>query len=299
MMMHSLKAALFALAMLLTPRGAYAGEGDGPHYPALFVARDADSALYLFGTLHIRRPGEPWGGPAARAALSEADDVWTELEISPNSDAQAQGLALRYGLAEPEHPLSSYFGDAENARIKAFARHYGVDLVALDRMRPWMAAITLSILPMIRAGYDPESGADRLIDAEGDAGGKTMRWFETAEEQVRMLAGISPEQARELVLQAVDDAENASTQVDAMAAAWQRGDLAALEALVVEDMRRSYPEAYDVLLARRNAAWAPIIVRELNGAGVDFIAVGAAHLLGPDGLIAALRARGYAVERVE
>lgn len=287
-----------AAALLLATPSAFAQEAQRQS-PALFVARDADSALYLFGTLHIRRPGEAWGGPAAQAALSQAGEVWTELEISPTGDAQAQALALQYGLAEPERPLSSYFSEAENARIKAFARANGADPRMLDRMRPWMAAITLSILPMIRAGYDPSAGADRLIDGQADAAGKTMRWFETAEEQMRILASIDAEQARELVLQAIDEAENGGALMERMAQAWQHGDLETLQALVVDDMRAQYPEAYAILLAQRNAAWTPVLVRELEGSGVDFVAVGAAHLLGEDGLVAALRARGYAVERVE
>ena len=287
-----------AAALLLATPFALAQEAQRQS-PALFVARDADSALYLFGTLHIRRPGEAWGGPAAQAALSQASEVWTELEISPEGEAQAQTLALQYGLAPPDQPLSSYFSEAENARIKAFARANGADPRMLDRMRPWLAAITLSILPMVRAGYDPSAGVDRLIDSQADAAGKTMRWFETAEEQVRILASIDGEQARELVLQSIDEAEDGAALIDQMAQAWQHGDLATLQALVVDDMRAQYPEAYDVLLARRNAAWTPVLVRELEGAGVDFVAVGAAHLLGDDGLIAMLRARGYTVERVE
>ena len=86
---------------------------------------------------------------------------------------------------------------------------------------------------------------------------------------------------------------------EAMAAAWESGDLATLERMVVDDLRREYPDFYRVLLVERNNAWVEVLARELEGEGVDFVAVGAGHMLGRDGVIAQLRRRGYTVERME
>jgi uncharacterized protein YbaP (TraB family) len=296
-MIRRICATLAALAL-----AACASESDESRFapgPALFVARDADSTMYLFGTLHIRRPDAPWGGARAQAALAETTDVWTELIIAPETDAQIQALTLQYGLAAPGRPLSSYFTSEENARINVAAQRLGVEPRMLETMRPWLAGITLAILPMIQAGYDPEAGADRLIDAYGDANGKTMRAFESPEAQIRMLADLSDEVQRQMLLEAVDEAEQGSAEVEAMAAAWQSGDLATLERMVVSEMRAEYPEFYQVLLVERNNAWVEVLTRELEGAGVDFVAVGAGHMLGEDGVIAQLRARGYRVERLE
>lgn len=296
--MHRILTAACA-ALALIGCAATSPEPQFPPNPALYVARDADSTMYLFGTLHIRRPGAPWGGERAQAALSEAEEIWTEMEISPESEALVQSLALQHGLAEPGRPLSSYFTPEENARIAAVAQRLGVQPQMLEAMKPWLAGITLAVLPMIQAGYDPNAGADRLIDAYGDANGKTMRAFETAEEQVLMLAGLSDEEQRQMLLDALDEAEEGAGEIERMAAAWESGDLTTLERLVIEEMRAEYPEFYDVLLVRRNNAWVAALADELEGAGVDFVAVGAGHMLGEDGVIAQLRARGYAVERVE
>src|SRR5262249_50195533 len=160
--------AAFAAFILIGCSGVSSAR-DFPPNPALFVARDADSTMYLFGTLHLRRPDQPWGGPRAQAALAETQEVWTELEISPQSDAQTQNLPLRDGPAAPDHPLSSYFTAAENARIAAVAQRYGMQPTVIEAMKPWLAGITLAVLPMVQAGYDPNAGADRAIDAFGDA----------------------------------------------------------------------------------------------------------------------------------
>ncbi len=296
-MIRTLLAVIAALTLAACASGP--SEPDFPPGPALFVARDADSTMYLFGTLQIRRPNTAWGGARAQAGLAETEEIWTELEISPETDAQTQSLALRYGMSDPDRPLSSYFSAEEYARINAVAQRFGVSSYMLDIMRPWLAGVTFSVLPMTEAGYDPAAGADRAIDAYGDAHGKTMRAFETAEAQIQMLAGMSDAVQRQMVLEAVAEVEEGSSQMDAMATAWETGDLRTLERFVVTETRNEYPEVYQVLLVQRNNAWLETLTHELEGAGVDFVAVGAAHMLGPDGLVAQLRARGYEVERVE
>ena len=297
-MIRSICAALAALA--LSACAATTTESQNfPPGPALFVARDADSTMYLFGTLHIRRADQPWGGARAQEGLAETAEVWTEIPISPETDAAIQSLTFRYGLAESGRPLSSYFNDEENARIRAAAQRAGVQPAMLEAFKPWLAGVTLSVMPMIQAGYDPEAGADRLIDAYADEHGKTMRSFETAEQQIQMLAGLSEEAQRQMLLESLSEIDAGVAQMEEMTNAWQNGDLTTLERLVVTEMRTDYPEFYNALLVERNNTWVPVLTRELEGSGVDFVAVGAAHLLGPDGVIAQLRARGYTVERVE
>jgi len=266
--------------------------------PALFVARDTDSTMYLFGTMHIRRAGRPWGGAHAQAGLMEAEEIWTELLISPENDVATQQLALQRG-ASSTRPLSSWLNAEQNARLAAVTQSFGLPAEAFERMQPWLASLTLTVLPMMRAGFESDAGADRQIDAVGDANGKRMRAFETPEQQINLMAGLNDEVQRQMLLEAIEAAEKGGAQMDVMATAWETGDLATLERLAVTDLRDGYPEFYSLLLADRNDAWVEVLVAELQGAGVDFIAVGAGHLLGEDGLVAQLRARGYAVERLE
>lgn len=270
-----------------------------PVRPALFVVRDADSAIYLFGTIHVRRPGSDWGGPAAHAALAESDEVWTEIEIDPAAGANAQAIILRLGMAPADQPLSSRLSEAQNQRLGALATQLSIPRAMLEPMRPWFAAITLSLIPMLQAGYDPDSGVDQMIDRAAEAAGKRMRSFETLEQQLTFMAGLSEEAQREMLLDAIDQGSKGAEAFDGMSAAWEAGDLDTLEALVVEDTRKNYPELYDVLIKRRNDVWMDVLTQELRGSGVDFIAVGAGHIVGRDGLVAQFRARGFRVQRVE
>ncbi|HVK81096.1 MAG TPA: TraB/GumN family protein, partial [Verrucomicrobiae bacterium] len=108
----------------------------------------------------------------------------------------------------------------------------------------------------------------------------------------------APEAQREMLREAIVQAPEAAAMITQLTTAWESGDEATLTALVVEETRTQYPELYDLIFVRRNNAWMQVIANELNGAGVDFVAVGAGHLFGAEGLVAQLRARGYTVERV-
>lgn len=265
--------------------------------PALYVARDADSTIYLYGTIHLRRTGEPWGAPYVEAALNEAQEIWTETDISAAGEAEAQGLALQRGLAPPGRPLSSWLSADEQARLNAVTGRLGLQTGQLEPLQPWLAGLTLAVLPMMQNGYDPQSGVDRAVVAWANANGRETRWFESTAEQIGFFADMTPELQTQFLMSAVDDAERASEMVDVMSSAWERGDLSVLDALV-EEMRRDYPDIHHALLTRRNEAWVETLVQEMEGSGVDFVAVGAGHLGAPDGVVALLQARGVSVERV-
>ena len=294
-----MKIALVALCAALTASAcADAKPSAAPAEPAVFAVRDADSTIYLYGTVHVRPNGSDWGGPIAHAALAAASDVWTEMDISPETDARGQQLARQLSAAPADRPLSGWLTPAENARLRALCTRLHIDPNALEHLQPWAASLTLTLLPIMQAGYDPQSGVDRDVDAYADAHHLREHGFETIDEQLGFLAGLSPQLQHQMLLEAIDEAGQGPTEIAQMTRAWERGDTDALQRSVVDETRREYPELYQVLFVRRNGAWLPIIERELVGSNTEFIAVGAGHLLGPDGLIAQLRARGRHVERV-
>jgi len=288
----------FVAACASTPQTNSATNDTIGATPALFVARDADSTMYIYGTIHLRRTGAAWGGPHVEAALAESQEIWTELEMSPEGEARAQAEALRRGLVA-DSPLSAHLSAEDNARLATLSQSLGIPPQALERMRPWMAALTLAIVPMMRAGYDAQAGVDRAVAAWGREHGKTPRWFETPEEQINFFASMSEEAQVEMLRQSLEGAEESVEVINQLSDAWDRGDIVALENGVVGEMRTQYPEVYQSFFVDRNNAWMEVLSRELEGSGVDFVAVGSGHLYGSDGLIAQLRARGVRVERVQ
>lgn len=269
-------------------------EGKGP---ALWLIQDDDSRIWLFGTVHVLRPNTPWGTPAVDAALAEADTLILEIK-DPNDQAAAAPLIQQFGLS-PDRPLSSLLTAGELAELDAAAGALGANAAALDPLRPWLAGLTISVAPMIAAGYDPMSGVDTVLRARALAAGKPVEELESLDAQIRMLAGMPEETQLAFLRSAIRDYEIASTMLDQLVTAWATGDVESIDRLAVVEMRNQSEELHALLLVNRNRDWADQIQTLLAGSGDTFIAVGAAHLAGDDSVQAMLEARGVRVARTQ
>lgn len=275
------------------PAAPPAIQGQGP---ALWVVKDADSTLYLFGTVHVLRPTIGWSSPRVEAAFDSADEVWFEIS-DPDNQAAVMPLVQQYGLS-PDKPLSSILTAEEVAELDAAARTVGMTAAQLDPMRPWLAGLTLSVAPLVKAGYDPQSGVELVLKTRAEAAGKPIKAFETIDKQIRILATMDEPVQLEFIRQTLEDFDDAVEMLDGMVDAWSRGDVAELDRVVVEDMKDTAPHVYQAILVDRNADWANQIETLLQGSGTAFIAVGAAHLAGDDSVQALLAQRGVDVTRV-
>lgn len=265
-------------------------EGDGP---ALWVVRDEDSTLYLFGSVHVLRPTTAWETPRIKAAFEASSDVWMEIS-NPDDQAAIVPLIQQHGLS-PQTPLSSLLTAEEFADLDAAAKTLGATGAQLDPMRPWLAGLTLSVAPLTKAGYDPKSGVELILKSRAEAAGKPIHGFETIDEQVRILAGLPEADQVDFLRAMLEDFDEAVTLLDGMVTAWSGGDVDELDRIVVKEMKTDAPAAYDALLVRRNANWAGQIETLLKGSGTAFIVVGAAHLAGADSVQSMLEARGVDV----
>lgn len=273
-------------------RAVVPAQGQGP---ALWVIRDADSTLYLLGTVHVLRPETAWGTAKVDAAFDSADRVILEVS-NPDDQAAMQPLIQQYGIS-PDRPLSSLLTPAEITQLDAAAQTIGATAAQLDPLRPWLVGLSLSIAPLIKAGYDPQSGVDAILKARAEVAGKPVSGLETIDKQVSILAGLSEETQLAFLRATLEEVETATTELDALVGAWATGDVASIERLGVTEMRNQSEEIYQALLVRRNTDWAGQIQTLLEGSGTVFIAVGSAHLAGDDSVQSILEQRGVEVTR--
>ena len=280
-------AAEAAPAIRAVPRA----EGQGP---AMWVVRDADSTLYLFGTVHLLRPTTAWGTDRVDAAFASADKLILEIS-NPDDQAAVIPLIQQHGLS-PATPLSSLLTAEELAKLDAAGQTIGLSAAQLDPFRPWFAALTLSVAPLAKAGYDPQSGVELILKARAEAAGKPVTGFETIDQQIRILAGFPEADQLAFLRTTLEEFESATTDLDKLVEAWAAGDVDAIEELGVEPMREGSEALYQALLVRRNTSWADQIQSELEGSGTVFIAVGAAHLAGDDSVQDILERRGVEVD---
>ncbi len=258
--------------------------------PALWKLQGPHATVYLFGTVHVLKKTTVWRSPKFEAAFAAAGSLWEEV-ANADDTAAFQPLVAQYGL-DPAHPLSSKLDDAGKAKLSAFEMSYGLPAAQFESFQPWLAAITFSVLPLFKAGYDPKSGVDLVLKYEAAAYGKSLDGFETLEQQFHFFADLPQKMQVDFMLFTLDSAGSAASELGDSVDAWAAGDTVKLAAELNGTLFERYPSLYNVLLVQRNVAIADKIEQLLKGNGVAFVAVGAGHLAGPDSIQADLAKHG-------
>ncbi len=260
--------------------------------PALWRVGDEDTTIYLFGTVHALPQGKPWFDGRIERAFTEASELVTEVDVS---DQTASSEAMqRAGLLGPGESLRAMMAEDDRRQFEAALVSLGLPVAALDPMEPWLAALTLSLLPLLRQGYQAESGVEMALTAR--AAGKQRGALETVGQQIELFDGMPIEAQLTFLDRTVEAMPEAKTSLDAMVAEWIEGDADALAELLNAEL--DDPVLYERLLTQRNAQWAGWIEQRLQQPGTVFVAVGAGHLAGADSVQAQLAARGLEVERI-
>lgn len=264
--------------------------------PPLWVVKDADSAVYLFGTVHYLRPGTAWGSDKADAAFAAADQFWVEVADQDDPSVVA-AVAQQHGVT-PDRPLSSILSAEDFAAFDKAAQGIGANGAALDAYRPWLAAFMVAGAAPMQAGYRPEAGVDKTLMDRARAEGKTIHGFETADRQLRLIAGMSEEAQIAYLNNYVRNGDQIVSKLDQTVAAWLKGDAAEVGRLNRLDTRDVHEDIHRAALVVRNADWTDRIETMMQGSGSAFVAVGVAHLADQDSVIDMLTARGFTVERL-
>jgi uncharacterized protein YbaP (TraB family) len=263
--------------------------------PAMWVIKDSDSTIYLIGTLHLLKHDAEWNSEKVKRTVGESTELWLEIAELDNQVAM-RPLIATHGK-DPNTPLSKKLNEEQRKKLAKIAATYSLPVATLEPMQPWLAAVVLAGMPLAKAGYDPQAGIDRALKAQAEAEGDKIRGFETVLAQVRLLADLPQAAQIAFLVETLDDVEEGLELLDKLAKAWIDGDTETIARIGVDEMKREAPVVYKKLLVDRNVAWSEKIVEILKGSGVQQIAVGAAHLAGPDSLQAQLQKRGIKVER--
>lgn len=271
--------------------------------PAIWRIASDGGDVYLFGTVHILPPQLDWRTDVIDSALASADRIYFEADVlSPESQSEMTALIPQLGMNAPGVTLSALISEEAQANLALLAQRLGAPAGALesslDPLQPWLAGLTVAIIQIQAAGYDPTSGVEYRLKAAGDEAGASYGYFETVEQQLRFFADMPIETQ-------IADFENGLAQaledpdlLDRMVQAWAVGDTDGLDTIMNESMRDASADLYDVLIVQRNQNWIPLIEDILESGESGFIAVGAGHVTGPQGLISLLQARGHTVERI-
>jgi uncharacterized protein YbaP (TraB family) len=263
-----------------------------PAEAAMWEVRDGRAKVFLFGD----NPSllTPWRSARFDAALNESAVFWKE---TPDAGGGGDSLMLAKGI-DPARPLASWLTPKDLARVGAAAVSVGLAPVLLARLHPWLAGVFLDSSFRSHSGFKPEYGPESQLIAAAKAAGKPVHSeFPDEASVVDYFATFSPAAERGELLRAVDDIEAGPDAAQRDAEAWAIGDQRPDLQRVLQ-IRSVYPEYYQAILVARNRRWAPRVRAMLDGGGTSFVLVGGDHLVGPDSVLAQLKATGMTARRV-
>ena len=277
-----------------------------PAAPALWLVQSPGGGkAYLFGTVHLLRPGTRWRSPELDAAIQESQDLYLEIADPTNPASVSPVFKLGFDRA---HPLSTKISQDDVQQLDAAAKRYGFGGEAVfEPMQPWLAYMMLIMMPATHGGYSTGKGVDVNVRKDFVAAGKPVHGFETMEQQAHIFADMSQpmqvalleSEIKSLNAKPGGDAAGGTAgetgSLDAIVDAWMSGDEDQLAATL--HLNKS-GTMYAPLIADRNKAWAEVLAMRLKQPGTSFVSVGAAHLVGPDGVPALLEKMGFTVTRV-
>lgn len=263
--------------------------------PIWTVKGPKGATVTLFGSVHLLSNKTDWTDPELDKALGGAEHLLFEVPLDAAAQSAAGNEALAKGLLPQGETLSPLLSAQGRERLDRVAAQVGANPALLQRLKPWLAEVTVSILYFQKRGASADLGVEKTVDARTPP--KAVRGaLETVSDQIAALSGATEADQVKSLEETLREIEQEPDSFDKLAAAWARGDVKTIEVEGLDDLRRNAPGAFQRLVADRNAKWVPQIEALLKGGDDSVVVVGVGHLVGAGGVPALLRRDGYRVE---
>lgn len=263
----------------------------------LWKVESGKGTAYFLGSIHLlKKDSAPLSG-AIDETFNKAKRLVFEIDLLNEGPEKMQQLILQKGINRDGSTLQQNISPETYELAAKWASDLGIDIKIMTPFKPWVAAMTMLVMQLQKLGYDPNLGVDRQLAQRAKQANKPVSGLETAEFQVGLFDQLSPRIQDLMVRQTLAEMEQLEKSVDQIVRAWRSGDVAAAEKFFLDSMK-DYPEIQEKLVDERNRNWLAEIDRLLKVDEPILIVVGAAHLVGKNGIIELLKARGYKVEQL-
>lgn len=266
--------------------------------PPLWRAEAGPVTFHFLGTFHLLTPEVEWITPEVLAAFDASEKMVLELSPEQQSPALIAFLIAQKGIYKDGKTLKDEIGEEEYLRLVGQASELGFPESMLRTFKPWYAAVAMTVQFSQVHGFDPEYGVENILSQEARHAGKPIIGLETADEQLSALADLPMDIQIKMLSETLDELASLPDIWGAMIVAWAEGDIETLEELMFQFLNTE-PQVYEQLITVRNRNWVDRINRLASKPGSYLIAVGVAHLIGPDSLLVMLAGEGYQIERIE
>jgi uncharacterized protein len=291
--LHSrrLRAIVVALTTALAA-GSLAATPIAQTHVFAWKATKGKAVVYLVGSVHMLT-ADFYPLPAVLdAGFKDSDLLVEEANLAEMLSPNMQFTMLSRGMLPAGQTLDKVISPATMALLDKHTSALGMPVEALKQFKPWMLAMTIEAMEWQKAGFDAELGLDKHFFDRAQVDNKSIQGLETTDFQISLFDGMSMDQQDKFLAETLKGITTETASVKKLAASWKVGDVATIEKLVLADVKDD-PLVYDRLLVARNRAWLPKIEALFSRPRPAYVVVGAAHLVGPDGLLSMLKAKGY------
>ena len=264
--------------------------------PALWAVSDADTTIYLFGTIHLLPSDLKWRTPRLDQAMTSSQELVVETIIDDKNPTKLMSAMASIGLAKGLPPIAERVPPAKRAALRAAIKKSGVPEPAYNAMKTWMAAFLLLSNQFRDLGLS--GGVEGVLRNDFIARNKPIGELESNLEQLSFFDRLPESAQRNLLEGALEEGTSVKREFGGMLDAWSRGDVNGIARTFDHDLSGS-PEMRDSLIRQRNSNWSKWIERRMTQPGEVMVAVGAGHLAGRHSVLEMLRKDGYTIRRVE
>jgi uncharacterized protein len=261
----------------------------------LWKVTSKESAVHLLGSIHLLKKDTYPLNTTIESAFDGSRTLVLEVNLDEMTSEDVRRLILSKGLLADGKTLPQILSKESLLLVKERIETLGLQIEAVQRFKPWLLAMTLAMAKLQQLGYDPEHGIDKYFFDKAKRQNKDILALETAEFQINLLDALSANVQEAALLQTLKELDVMEKEFDAIVQAWKVGDTRKLEDSLLESFKE-YPDVYQKIVSERNKNWIPKIEEFLKRRGNTLLVVGAAHLVGPDGVVELLRNKGYVVE---
>ena len=288
----------FAVAFGLAATAFLPQAAEAKGAPALWSVSDADTTVYLFGTIHLLPEKVNWRTQKFDAAVTGSQELVVETIIDDKNPAQLMSVLAKLAITPGLPPIAERVPPAKRAALAAAIKKSALPPAAFDRMETWAAAFMLLGNQFKDLGLKGGEGVEAKLRSSFASQGKPIGELETNAEQLGFFDTLPEHSQRQLLEGAIESPTDTSKEFASMLRSWTKGDVAAIARSFNRDLAGS-PELLDALIKRRNANWSKWIERRMTRPGAVMIAVGAGHLAGPGSVVDLLQRDGFKVRRVQ
>jgi uncharacterized protein YbaP (TraB family) len=290
MRLNLFKVAL-VLFILFTASGVWAES-------SVWVVRFSNATVYLAGSFHMLRASDyPLPAEFFRA-YNDSRKIIFEVPPGETESPEYMERFLSLAIYNDGTTLKEHITTAAYAKAESFCKERNYPLEQYQFFKPTFLVMTLTVSEMNKIGADPQKGIDNFFKDKVVQDGKATGSLETVDQQISLLTSMDAGLGSDQILESIEELKQIEVMLGELLAVWRKGDEAKMEELYIKDLKL-YPKLYQTLIVDRNNKWVRNIEVYLNGSGNTMVVVGAAHLVGADGLVNLLRKRGYKVIKLQ